>query len=105
MPTPSLRTCHNGHQYTKSSDCPVCPFCEQLKKPADGFLSLLSAPARRALEREKLVNLKSLSTITEKELLKLHGVGPASLPILRKALKEAGLSFATAAKTIVKRDV
>jgi hypothetical protein len=44
------RICPNGHHYVKSSDCPVCPFCEADRKPKKGFLSLLSAPARRALE-------------------------------------------------------
>lgn len=45
----TLRTCKNGHRYYKSSDCPVCPVCEEEKRPEEGFLSLVSAPARRAL--------------------------------------------------------
>jgi hypothetical protein len=53
----------------------------------------LSAPARRALEREQIVNLKALSYKTEKEILLLHGIGPASLPLLNAALKNAGLCF------------
>lgn len=86
-----LRTCRNGHSYHKSSDCPTCPICEKERKPADGFLSLLSAPARRALERIGVKSLKQLSQFRETELLQLHGMGPASMPKLKKALKEKGL--------------
>lgn len=94
MPTRgTARTCPNGHQYYKSSDCPVCPFCEKEKKPAQDFLAALSAPARRALESKKIRTLQQLAEYAEKELLQLHGFGPASLPGLREALKKAGLSF------------
>lgn len=89
----TLRTCDKGHNYYKSSDCPTCPTCEQERKPADGFLALLSAPARRALENNGITSLKELSNLSEKEILKLHGMGPASLPKLRTALQEVGLSF------------
>ncbi|WP_459213307.1 helix-hairpin-helix domain-containing protein, partial [Bacillus paralicheniformis] len=34
-----------------------------------------------------------LSKYSEKEILQFHGMGPASLPKLRGALKEKGLSF------------
>ena len=34
----SLRVCNNGHEYYKSSDCPVCPTCEQERKPTMDFL-------------------------------------------------------------------
>ncbi|TQR19648.1 RNA polymerase alpha subunit C-terminal domain-containing protein [Psychrobacillus vulpis] len=89
----NLRTCNNGHKYYKSSDCPTCPTCEQERRPVDGFLSLLSAPARRALEKNGITSLKNLSKYSEKEILQFHGMGPASLPKLRSALKENGLSF------------
>ncbi|MGE7201952.1 RNA polymerase alpha subunit C-terminal domain-containing protein [Bacillus haynesii] len=89
----NLRTCSEGHEYYKSSDCPVCPICEQQRKPDDGFLSLLSTPARRALEHNGITSLQLLSKYSEKEILKFHGMGPASLPKLRGALKEKGLSF------------
>ena len=89
----NLRTCNKGHKYYKSSDCPTCPICEQERKPANGFLSLLSAPARRALENNGVSSLQELSKCSEKEILQLHGMGPASLPKLRTALKENGLSF------------
>jgi DNA-directed RNA polymerase alpha subunit len=87
------RTCPNGHKYHKSSDCPTCPTCEQERKPKTGFLSQLSAPARRALENNGITSLQELSTYREKEILQLHGMGPASLPKLRSALYEEGLEF------------
>jgi predicted RecB family nuclease len=62
----TLRKCSNGHSYYKSSDCPVCPICEQQKKPKDGFLSLLGAPARRALENKGIATLQQLSQFSEK---------------------------------------
>ncbi|MFJ5761010.1 RNA polymerase alpha subunit C-terminal domain-containing protein [Neobacillus sp. NPDC093182] len=89
----NVRTCPKGHKYYKSSDCPSCPTCEQGRKPKSGFLSQLSAPARRALENNGITSLQELSTYSEKEILKFHGMGPASLPILRSALHEEGLSF------------
>jgi len=89
----TLRTCPKGHQYYKSTDCPTCPICEKESKPKEGFLSLLSNPARRALEHEQITTLKKLSKFTETEILSLHGIGPASMPALRNALKKEGLSF------------
>jgi len=89
----SLRTCNKGHKYYKSSDCPTCPICEQERKPDDGFLSLLSAPARRALENNGVTSLEQLSNFSESEILQFHGMGPASLPKLRTALQTNGLAF------------
>ena len=89
----TLRTCPKGHQYYKSSDCPTCPTCEQELKPKDGFLSLLAAPARRALESNGIHSLEELSRYSEQELLRFHGFGKASLPILRTALAEKGMAF------------
>jgi DNA-directed RNA polymerase alpha subunit len=89
----TLKTCNKGHKYYKSSDSPTCPRCEQEHKPENGFLASLSAPARRALENNGIVSLQKLSTYTEREILKFHGMGPASLPKLRSALKEERLSF------------
>ena len=89
----NLRTCDKGLNYYKSSDCPTCPICENMRKPENGFLSLLSAPARRALESNGISSLEQLSTYSESEILKFHGMGPASLPKLKNALQEKGLSF------------
>ena len=93
MSTGNLRVCSKGHKYYKSSDCPTCPICEKERKPGADFLSFISAPARRALERERITTLLKLSKYTETELLKLHGMGPGSIPKLRNALKGKGLSF------------
>ncbi len=88
-----MKVCPKGHTYYKSSDCPTCPTCEAERKPSEGFLSLLSAPARRALTSIGITNLKQLSTYSEKEILALHGMGKASMPILRDALNKDGLEF------------
>lgn len=94
MPTKgTLKICPQGHRFYKSSDCPTCPICEAEKKPQAGFLALLSAPARRALEHAGIKTPEQLAKHTEKEILKLHGMGPASLPTLRKALTTQGLIF------------
>ncbi|MEQ2527772.1 RNA polymerase alpha subunit C-terminal domain-containing protein [Bacillaceae bacterium CLA-AA-H227] len=89
----SLRVCEKGHKYYKSSDCTSCPTCDKENKPESGFLAKLSSPARNALVHEGIDTLQQLSRYTEKEILKLHGIGPASLPNLRKSLAEEGLSF------------
>ncbi|WP_404443152.1 RNA polymerase alpha subunit C-terminal domain-containing protein [Sutcliffiella horikoshii] len=89
----SLRVCENGHEYYKSSDCPSCPTCDKENKPDNGFLTKLSSPARRALIHEGIDCLQKLSKYTEKEILKMHGIGPASLPIMRTSLEDVGLSF------------
>jgi len=60
---------------------------------ASGFLAQLSNPARSALEYAGITTLTKLAKYSEKEILNLHGIGPASLPALRKALKDAGLAF------------
>ena len=87
------KTCKFGHTFYKSSDCPTCPTCEKLKEPASGFLALLSNPARNALLHYKIDTIQKLSSYTEKEILKIHGIGKASLPTFKKALEENGLTF------------
>jgi len=93
MNTPQLKTCPQGHQFSKSSDCPSCPTCENARKPETGFLSKLSAPARRALENQGILTIKQLAECSEKDILQFHGMGKASLPKLREALAKAGLTF------------
>lgn len=87
------KTCPNGHTFQKSSACPTCPKCEAERKPKDSLLSSISAPARRALERENITTLEQLTTWSEKELSKLHGIGPSTFPKLKKLLEENGLHF------------
>jgi len=74
-----LKTCPKGHEFYKSSDCPTCPICEKENKPMSDFLSLISAPARRALEREGINSLTQLTKYSEKDLLQLHGMGPKAI--------------------------
>jgi predicted RecB family nuclease len=88
----ALRVCPNGHRYYKSSDCLTCPVCEK-NKPADGFLSLLAAPARRALKNNGITTPEQLAEYSENEILLWHGIGPAALVALRAALKAKGHSF------------
>ena len=89
----TLRVCPNGHKYYKSSDCPTCPVCEEERKPDTGFLSALAAPARRALQTAGINSLDQLAAWKEADLLKLHGIGPTTIPKLKKALKSKGYSF------------
>ena len=89
----NLKTCSKGHKFYKTSDCPTCPICENENKPETGFLSLIAAPARRALENKGIKTLQQLSRFNEAEILQLHGMGPSSLPKLRSALKTIGLRF------------
>ncbi|MFC5269612.1 DNA-directed RNA polymerase subunit alpha C-terminal domain-containing protein [Adhaeribacter terreus] len=91
--TPKLKTCENGHQFYKSSECPTCPVCEKENKPESGFMAAIAAPARRALQNKGITSLQQLSEFSEKEILELHGIGKTSLPKLRDALATAGLAF------------
>jgi len=92
IPGRKLKTCSRGHQYYKGSDCPVCPVCENMKKPDESFSSMV-APARRALENAGIRTPEQVSKYTVTQLLEFHGIGPSSIPKLRKVLKSKGLSF------------
>lgn len=98
MPARRLKTCYKGHKFYKSSDCPTCPICAAEAKPESGFLSLLSAPARGALQHAGISTLTELSQHSERKILNLHGVGPKTLPTLRQALSDAGMAFAEPVK-------
>lgn len=78
----TLRICLKGHQFYKSSDCPVCPVCEGMKGNAE-FYSGLGAPARRALENAGISSISQLAGYTQSELLNLRGLGPRSIPKLK----------------------
>jgi hypothetical protein len=54
----------------------------------------VSKPAQRALAGAGFTQLDQLTSVSEAELLKLHGVGPKALGELRRALEARGLSFA-----------
>lgn len=87
------KNCKFGHTFYKSSDCLTCPTCEKLKEPIYEFLVHLSNPARNALLHHGIDTIQKLSEYTEKEILKIHGIGKASLPTFRKSLEEQGLTF------------
>lgn len=53
----------------------------------------IGAPANRALEAEGYTQLKQLTTLSETELLQMHGVGLKAVRILKETMKEKGLSF------------
>ena len=88
----TLKICGAGHKFYKSSDCPVCPICEQARR-VDGFLATLAGPARRALENKGINTVKQLAAYSQKEIMALHGIGPASLPRLKAALDSEGMKF------------
>ena len=63
-------------------------------EPATNFPAKISSPARRALVAAGYTQLEQLTTARERELLKLHGMGPKAMGLLRQALHECGLAFA-----------
>lgn len=55
----------------------------------------LGAPAERALAQAGYTRLEQFVEVTEKDLLRLHGVGPRAIRILRAELEAHDLSFRT----------
>jgi DNA-directed RNA polymerase alpha subunit len=62
------------------------------------FPQSIGNPARNALEHAGYTKLRQLTRMTEADLLKLHGVGPKAVGILRETLKAKGMSFAPSTK-------
>ncbi len=89
----TLKICKIGHQFYKGSECTTCPICEKDRKPKDNFLSLLGAPARRALEKNGITTLELLSKYSSKEILNLHGIGKTTIPKLEKLLSDKKMNF------------
>jgi uncharacterized protein YdhG (YjbR/CyaY superfamily) len=56
----------------------------------------IGQPALRALTAYGVKSMKSLTDHTESEILKLHGMGPKALGILKLELSKSGLAFKTA---------
>lgn len=54
----------------------------------------LSKPAQRALTAAGYSRLEQFTTLSEAEVLKLHGMGPKAMDQIRQALAAKGLSFA-----------
>ena len=61
-------------------------------QPSD--LPKIGAPATRALALAGYTQLAQLTQVSAAELLKLHGVGPKAIRILRETLAAKGLAFA-----------
>ena len=61
--------------------------------PEGGFPAGLSAPAQRALAGAGYTRIEQLADVTEADILKLHGIGPTAIPLLREALAAKGLAF------------
>jgi hypothetical protein len=57
----------------------------------------LSQPALQALLHANITSLEQVAAAGAANILKLHGVGPKAIPLLRQALAERGLSFANEA--------
>ncbi|MEZ5172061.1 MAG: hypothetical protein R2850_00750 [Bacteroidia bacterium] len=89
----NVRTCPRGHKYVKRSDCDSCPKCEALLKPDSGFLSQISAPARRALNNIGITTLEQLAECSENYISNLHGIGKSALKTLNQCLQDSGKSF------------
>lgn len=89
----TLRVCPLGHRYYKSSDCPTCPVCAKEAPVPGGFLERLGRPARNTLLHHGIDTIEKLAAHTEKEILALHGIGKASLPVFYEELKKAHLGF------------
>ena len=56
----------------------------------------LSAPAQRALAAAGITRLEQFTTISEAELMNLHGMGPKAIETIKQSLRENGLAFAKA---------
>lgn len=62
-------------------------------QPISDLLPAVGKPALQALALAGYTSLEQLTTVSEAELIKLHGVGPKALGVLRDALAERGLAF------------
>jgi len=61
--------------------------------PPDGFPRGIGRPATRALLAAGYTDLAQLDGIAEDDLLRLHGVGPTAVAVLREALTARGLTL------------
>jgi deazaflavin-dependent oxidoreductase (nitroreductase family) len=78
---------------------------EKNDMPENDFPAGLAKPALRALFGAGYTRLDQLTTITEADLLKLHGMGPKAIGLIRGALDARGQSFAEPNKeTMVSQD-
>ncbi len=64
------------------------------KESESGLPAGIGKPALRALATAGYTRLDQLAKVQEDDLLKLHGVGPKAIRVLRAALEDLGLTFA-----------
>lgn len=55
----------------------------------------IGTPAKRALAGAGYTSMSELSKMSEAEVLKLHGMGPKAIGIIRVAMADKGMTFAT----------
>ncbi|NOU93276.1 DNA-binding protein [Paenibacillus sp. LMG 31456] len=67
---------------------------ETRDEPESDLPTGLSKPALRALARAGYIQLDQFSKLAESEVLKLHGMGPKGIDLIRRALAAKGQSFA-----------
>lgn len=72
---------------------------KQDNSPNSDLPAGIGKPARRALEAAGFNSLRQLELVREGDLLRLHGVGPKAIRVLRQALSERGASFLDSAET------
>lgn len=74
----------------------VKPICTDRHVVLDNFLEgIISIPARRALEKEKIDSLEKLSDYSENEILQLHGFGKNAIEKLKNYMEENNFFFKT----------
>lgn len=53
----------------------------------------ISNPAKRALLNNGVHTIADLSERTVEEVKRFHGIGPSAFPVLKKVLRQNGLTF------------
>ncbi len=79
------------HVPTTSDSADQTDLAAQTTAMREAFPRGLGAPALRALAAAGLTSLERVATVTESELLRMHGMGPKAVRILRDALRLHGL--------------
>lgn len=59
----------------------------------EDFLAKLSNPARSALEHAGINDFDRLASLSKKELLSIHGIGPKTLPTVNEFLEHMGMKL------------
>ena len=68
-----------------ASACPICSWAAA-PAPAPAGLPSIGAPATRALAAAGLTRLDQLRALSDEDLLRMHGVGPRAVALIRAAL-------------------